>query len=199
MSEQLEERIPEAFPPGQGRFWMASNVVSLLRVVLTVPTIHYILAGPDYRWYMFTVVMMMIVSDILDGTLARARKEITEWGKVIDPVADKVAIDSIAIVLWYDRGLPLWIVLAVVGRDVLILVGGLLLTSRIKNVPSANRWGKATTFVMAFLLLTYGMDYDPPKPYLLPIAGFLIAVSFVSYAYRFRALNRSTSDDEVSD
>ena len=161
--------------------WTLSNAFSALRVVLVFPTLYCIWLGPGYRWYVFWVVMAMIASDILDGALARARDEVTEWGKIIDPVADKLAVDSIAALLVYVKGMPLWVAAAVIGRDVLIVIGGILLATRIKAVPSSNFWGKATTCVMAALLLTFAMDFDPPKPILLPLAGFLIVASTVSY------------------
>lgn len=166
--------------------WTVSNAVSALRVVLVPPTLHYIGLGPDFHWVVFWLVMGMVVSDILDGALARARNEVTEWGKIIDPIADKLAIDSIAALLVYMKGLPLWVAATVIGRDVLIVIGGVLLASRVKEVPSSNFWGKATTCVMAALLLTYAMDFDPPKPVLVPLAGFLILASFVSYALASR-------------
>ena len=125
--------------------------------------------------------MGMVASDILDGALARARREVTEWGKIIDPIADKLAVDSVAALLVYLKGLPLWVAAAVIGRDLLIVLGGVLLASHIKEVPSSNAWGKATTCVMAALLLTYAMDFDPPKVILVWLAGFLILVSITSY------------------
>ena len=166
--------------------WTVSNAVSALRVVLVPPTLYSIWLGPDFHWVVFWLVMGMVVSDILDGALARARNEVTEWGKIIDPIADKLAIDSIAAMLVYMKGLPLWVAATVIGRDVLIVIGGVLLASRVKEVPSSNFWGKATTCVMAALLLTYAMDFDPPKPVLVPLAGFLILASFVSYALASR-------------
>jgi phosphatidylglycerophosphate synthase len=172
--------------------WTMSNALSALRVVLVLPTLYCIWLGPEYRWYVFWIVMGMVVSDILDGALARARDEVTEWGKIVDPVADKLAVDSIAALLVHMKGMPLWVAAAVIGRDVLIVVGGVMLASRIKEVPSSNAWGKATTCVMAALLLTFAMDFDPPKPILLPLAGFLILASAVSYV--FSSL-RSTPDE----
>jgi CDP-diacylglycerol--glycerol-3-phosphate 3-phosphatidyltransferase len=183
----LPETKPEQIEGlGRSGLWTVSNAVSVLRVVLVPPTLYCIGLGPDFHWVVFWLVMGMVVSDILDGALARARKEVTEWGKIIDPIADKLAIDSIAATLVYMKGLPLWVAATVIGRDVMIVVGGVLLASRIKEVPSSNFWGKATTCVMAALLLTYAMDFDPPKPVLVPLAGFLILASFVSYALASR-------------
>ena len=171
---------------GRSTLWTVSNALSALRVVLAVPTLYYIWLGPEHRWYVFWIVIAMVLSDILDGVLARARNEVTEWGKIIDPIADKLAIDSIAALLVYAKGLPLWVAAAVIGRDVLIVIGGVLLASRIKVVPSSNFWGKATTCVMAALLLTFAMDFDPPKPFLVALAGILILTSAISYAISAR-------------
>jgi phosphatidylglycerophosphate synthase len=181
--------LPESEPDSneiegldRSTLWTASNAISALRVVLVAPTLYCIWLGPEYRWFVFWLVMAMVFSDIFDGMLARARNEVTEWGKITDPIADKLAIDSIAALLVFMKGLPVWVAAAVIGRDVLIVVGGVLLASRIKVVPSSNFWGKATTCVMTGLLLTFAMDYDPPKPILVPLAGFLILASAISYA-----------------
>lgn len=171
---------------GWSTLWTVSNALSALRVVLAAPTLYYIWLGPEHRWYVFGIVIAMVLTDILDGVLARARNEVTEWGKIIDPIADKLAIDSIAVLLVYMKGLPFWLAAAVIGRDVLIVIGGVLLASRIKVVPASNSWGKATTCVMAALLLTFAMDFDPPKPILVALAGFLILVSAISYVINAR-------------
>ena len=180
MTENTDES-PALEGLNRGGLWTVSNAISALRVVLVLPTLYCIRLGPDYRWYVFWLVMGMVASDILDGALARARREVTEWGKIIDPIADKLAVDSIAALLVYLKGLPLWVAAAVIGRDLLIVLGGVLLASHIKEVPSSNAWGKATTCVMAALLLTYAMDFDPPKVILVWLAGFLILVSITSY------------------
>ena len=168
------------------KLWTLSNAFSALRVVVVAPTLYYIWLGPEFRWYVFWLVMVMVFSDILDGALARARNEVTEWGKIIDPIADKLAIDTIAALLVVLKGLPVWVAAAIIGRDILIIIGGALMASRIKEVPSSNAWGKATTCVMAALLLTYAVDYDLPKPILVPLAGFLIVASAISYVIRSR-------------
>ena len=80
-------------------FWTLSNAVSLLRVVLTLPAIWLIALGPDYVWEAFGVVVVMIVSDWIDGWLARWRGEISQWGKILDPLADKVAVGAITIAI----------------------------------------------------------------------------------------------------
>lgn len=166
-------------------FWTISNGFSLLRVVLTVPTLWLIWAGPAYKWMVFWVVMVMIATDILDGYFARRRGEITEWGKILDPVADKLAIDSITVMLVVLKGLPLWVAVVVVGRDALIVLAGVFLMARERIVVSSNIWGKLTTLVMSGLLLSYAMDAEPLKFPLLVLAALLLLASSISYGWGF--------------
>jgi cardiolipin synthase len=181
------------------RFWTLSNEFSLLRVVLAIPTLWLIWAGPDYKWYMFGCVMIMIATDVLDGYVARKRNERTAWGKILDPLADKVAIDSITIILVLLKGLPWWVGGVVVGRDVLIVLASALLASRQQIVMSSNLWGKLTTLVMSGLLLAYAMDSDSLKLPFLWMAAFLLFASFVSYGLGFAKLMRDRKSQKSSD
>jgi len=167
------------------RFWTLPNAFSLLRVVLTPPAVWLIAQGPDYVWQAFGVVAVMIVSDVLDGHLARRWHEVTRWGKVLDPLADKVGIGAIALVMVMHKGLPVWVAVAVLVRDVLIVLAGIFLVRRCGVVISSNLWGKLTTLVMSFLLLAYLWDVDVVKPVLLWLSGALLLVSWLSYGARF--------------
>jgi CDP-diacylglycerol--glycerol-3-phosphate 3-phosphatidyltransferase len=166
-------------------FWTISNGLSLLRAALTGPVLWMIWMGPAWKWYLFSVVILMIITDILDGYLARCWGVVTYWGKILDPLADKVAIDAIAIVLALVKELPLWVVVVVVGRDVLIVLTGVFLVKRERIVYSSNIWGKLTTCAMSVLLIAYAMDAEPLKDPFLYLSAVLLLVSTVSYARRF--------------
>ncbi len=166
-------------------FWTISNSLSLLRAALTGPVLWLIWMGPVYKWFLFTVVMVMIITDILDGYLARHFRTVTRWGTILDPLADKVAIDAIAIMLALVKGLPLWVVVVVVGRDISIVLAGVFLISRDRIVLSSNIWGKLTTCAMSVLLIAYAMDTQPLKVPFLYLSAVLLLVSTVSYARRF--------------
>ena len=173
-------------------FWTVSNGFSLARMVLVLPTLWQLRLGPEYRWTVFWLVVVMAATDVLDGYLARRRGEVTRWGKILDPLADKLAIDSIAIALIFLKGLPVWVAAAVVGRDVLIVAAGLFLMSRIRIVPSSNVWGKLTSIVMSSLLLAYAMDADVLKRPLLALTALLLIASSVSYGLGFLRRVRSS-------
>ena len=174
-------------------FWTISNSLSLLRAALTAPVLWLIWMGPAYKWILFSVVMVMIITDILDGYLARRSRTVTRWGTILDPLADKVAIDAIAVMLGLVKGLPLWVVVVVVGRDVSIVLAGVFLVTRERIVLSSNIWGKLTTCAMSVLLIAYAMDTQPLKVPFLYLSAVLLLVSTVSYARRFLMQRRGAA------
>jgi CDP-diacylglycerol--glycerol-3-phosphate 3-phosphatidyltransferase len=167
------------------KFWTVSNAVSVLRIVLTLPVVWLIALGPIYMWPTFGLVVVMIISDMLDGYLARRRNEITRWGKILDPMADKVAIGAITVVLVLFKGLPFWVVAAVLVRDGLILLASMFLVGRRDVVISSNIWGKLTTFMMSLLLVSFLMDIHFIQSFMLWICGGLLFVSWASYLWDF--------------
>jgi len=167
------------------KFWTLSNAVSVLRIVLTLPVVWLIVLGPVYMWPTFGLVVVMIVSDMLDGYLARRRNEITRWGKILDPMADKVAIGAITVVLVLFKGLPFWVVAAVLVRDGLILLASVFLVGQHNVVISSNIWGKLTTFMMSLLLVSFLMDILFIQTFLLWICGVLLFVSWACYLWDF--------------
>ena len=169
----------------RGRFWTLSNVVSLLRAVLTVPAVWLISLGPDYVWKAFGVVVVMIVSDWIDGWLARRWGEISQWGKILDPLADKVAVGAITVAMVVFKNLPVWLVVVVLLRDVVIFLGGMYLVKRHDVLLSSNLWGKVTTLVLSGLLLAYLWDADVLKPALIGLSVVFLVVSLISYGRRF--------------
>ena len=169
----------------RGRFWTLSNAVSLLRAVLTLPAVWLIALGPDYVWEAFGVVVVMIVSDWIDGWLARWRDEISQWGKILDPLADKVAVGAVTIAMVVFKGLPVWLVVVVLMRDVVIFLGGIYLVKRHDVLLSSNFWGKVTTLVLSGLLLAYLWDADALKPALIGMSVVSLVVSLISYGRQF--------------
>ena len=167
------------------RFWTLSNAVSLLRAVLTLPAVWLISLGPDYVWEAFGVVVVMIVSDWIDGWLARWRDEISQWGKILDPLADKVAVGAITVAMVVFKDLPVWLVVVVLLRDVVIFLAGMYLVKRHDVLLSSNFWGKVTTLVLSGLLLAYLWDADALKPALIGLSVVLLVVSLISYSRQF--------------
>ena len=135
--------------------WTISNVLSLSRIILAVPIVLLILKpGNEYR---LAVVILMIISaatDFLDGLLARALNQVTDFGRLLDPVADKVCIIAISAALVVVGDLPIWYAALVALRDILIVAGSLLIINRRKVVVQSVWAGKWTVaFIAAYLLV----------------------------------------------
>jgi CDP-diacylglycerol--glycerol-3-phosphate 3-phosphatidyltransferase len=148
--------------------------ITLVRILLIVPFIMCLLKmndptiGPNVqtslRYAAIAVFLVMAVSDALDGYLARHYRQITRLGTFLDPVADKLLMTSACLLLASERGhvegftLPTTVVVAIVGKDVLIVIGFAvvyLVTSQIRVVPVLL--GKAATaleLVMVACVLT---------------------------------------------
>ena len=134
-------------------FFYISNLISISRFFLTAVCAYFLLTWK----YDFAVIMIIViwVSDLLDGFIARIRNEITELGKIIDPLADKTAISIISLILVFQGVIPLWFFIVIVLRDLLILSGGLFLKSKIGKVPQSNLIGKITVFIIGLTILIF--------------------------------------------
>lgn len=170
------------------RFLTASNLISLLRLVLTVPIV-ILLAEESYRWA-FVLCWTAAATDWLDGFVARRTGTVSEWGKVVDPLADKVLVGAVVIMLLVKGLLPVWFVATVVGRDVVILLGAAWARRRISVVLPSLWSGKlavsavALTGVMAMLVGGRWLDA------LMFISCGLMALSLWDYTKRLHGLLR---------
>ncbi len=157
----------------------AANFVSASRFVL-LPFIVYCLAT-GVRWAALVLLAVSYFTDLLDGYLARKMHQETYWGRIIDPVTDKVNLAAILITLYFTDAFPLWCVLVVVVRDLCILIGSLVLIKRIDAVFPSNLPGKVTGFVFGALVMTYIAGIDFMKVPLLWLTAGLLALSFLGY------------------
>jgi cardiolipin synthase len=117
------------------------NALSLLRLFMVPVVVALLLAGSDGK--AAALFVLAAVTDFLDGRLAR-RTGPTRLGQILDPVADRLMLSSVAVVLALRGLLPVWAVAILVGRDLLALVGSLVVGSKIR----VNRVGKAATAVL---------------------------------------------------
>lgn len=133
-----------------------SNYLSFSRVLLTIP-IYYFLQnmehGEVYRLIAVFLMILAAVTDYLDGYFARKYDDVTELGKVIDPLADKLTVGVIAIILYLKNVLPEYILIIVIARDLLIFFGGLIISNKIGKVLPSNMLGKITVFILGIYLL----------------------------------------------
>lgn len=126
------------------------NLLSLLRLVAAGP-MYFLLAAPavDAVPFLFFA-CAVIATDWLDGLTARRLGLVSDLGKILDPLADKVMLAAVVLGLFVSGRLPWPVLVFLLGKDLLIFLAGLLLVRRTGVVPASNWWGKWATTCLAF-------------------------------------------------
>jgi len=167
------------------------NLLTLSRLI-AIPVLMVCLIGrfPGHDQWAAGIFLVASLTDTLDGNLARWQGRVTELGKFLDPLADKLFILSVLIVLVQEAELAAWIVLVIFGRELLITVLRSVSASQ-GRVISATPWGKTKTVsqVGAVLLLILQRPY-PALSFAAYTAIYLAAVftvlTGIDYMWRFR-------------
>lgn len=134
----------------RGIFTLA-NGVTLLRLLLTWPAGYLIITGVGTANVAALAIFLgAALSDGLDGYLARSRNETSKVGQLLDPVVDKVLGITVFAALVLKGALPAWALWVLVGKETLLLLGGLFMLGVRKDVVAARSLGKVTTVVLFF-------------------------------------------------
>ena len=97
------------------------NALTIIRLLLVIPIVFFIWTN---HWMPACVLTLFAgLTDVLDGVLARKFDWVSQFGKVMDPIADKVLFGTVFIVLTAKGHIPAWITIIVVSRDLVIMAG----------------------------------------------------------------------------
>jgi len=136
------------------------NGLTIIRI-LAIPFILLLLfySGERYQWVTAIFFLSVAVTDTLDGYLARRRGMVTTLGKFLDPLADKLLIVTALIALIPTRGIPFWMVIVIVGREIAVTgLRGIALFQGM--VISASNWGKRKTLFETIAIFFLILDGD---------------------------------------
>lgn len=178
--------------PYTDRILTVSNLLSLSRIVIVIPIIYLLYLGnsePVYNLAAFGLMIIGGLTDTFDGLLARKMNQVTEFGKVVDPVADKIGMAAIlAFLALFRADFPLWFFLLALVRDMLIFGAGLYVKKKYNYLFTSNMLGKITVTVIALMVTVYVVkDFFGIERFylgLLWISTFLLIVSFGAYTVR---------------
>lgn len=155
------------------------NALSFSRLILLPWTIAYLVRGA-LKPGMF-LLGVIVLTDVLDGWVARSRGQVTQVGKVLDHVIDKLVILSLTGVLVYRYGFPPWFFYLLLAREGLTLVAaGFLLTCR-GVVGQSNALGKAAGVAYGATMAAYLLDLQALKEPLLTLSLVLMGVASLNY------------------
>ena len=154
------------------RILTVPNALSFVRILL-IPLFVTLLAGEGTRLAGFVLMGAVLSTDWVDGVIARRTGQVTELGKVLDPVADRLAVITALVTLVVLRLFPLWAAGIVVARDLALLAGGLYLFRKGIRID-VRMIGKYATFVLmwAIPLIAWG-NADLPIDDLAAVMGWV--------------------------
>lgn len=170
------------------RIWTVSTLLSLSRIVLLIPLGYFLTATFSYhRFWAAGIIALAVMTDFLDGFVARKLHQVTDFGKIIDPIADKIDVGVVSVLLVLTGDLEIWFVVFVLLRDLLVLAGGIYIQKKKKIIAQSNWPGKfAVSFVALVLFLsTVRIDsFEWLRVGAIWASVVLMVISFWAYSQR---------------
>ena len=164
------------------------NKLTVCRVILIPFFVFFLLndaMNPNFKWIALAIFIVASLTDLLDGKIARKYNLVTDFGKFMDPLADKLLVCSAMIGLIELGRIPAWIVIIIIARE-FIISGFRLIAADNGRVIAASYWGKFKTtfqmFMVIFMIMNIGMAPFPLITNILMwIALALTIISLVDY------------------
>lgn len=154
----MSAQEPAGLVPATSRIWTPANILTAFRIVLTLPFLYLVKQG---RFGSALIVFFIAsLTDFFDGFIARKFKQQSPLGRFLDPLADKLLTTATYIVMAIPHhgfpSIPVWLAVAVVGRDIIILTGSVLvyLVTGFKGF-TPTLLGKVNTFVELGLIVWF--------------------------------------------
>lgn len=119
------------------------NVLSVIRIILVpIFVILYFSNYPDNMWYAVGVFFLAGATDVVDGYLARRNNWITDIGKLLDPLADKMMQCAALTCFYITDIIPLWLYVTYVAKELALVAGAIFMLQRRSVVVKSGFWGK---------------------------------------------------------
>jgi len=173
-------------PSAVRRLVTIPNLLSISRLLLLAPVLLFLVKREN-----LVALALMLISwstDALDGWFARRLHQVSDLGRVLDHLVDKIWVGSVLVMLVYTSGLPLPLAAAVVVRDLLILAGSLVVMKSRGSFVSSDVLGKITGCAFAVMMVYYILSLPSLRPYKLYVdytVAVLVVVSFLNYVAVF--------------
>ena len=174
------------------------NVLTIARICL-VPVLVVLMLERDEAVAAAAVFAVGMLTDALDGRIARSRSLITNFGKLMDPIADKLLVGSAFVCLAATGRVEAWVVAVILSREA-IVTGLRFLAKRDGVVIAANSLGKAKTALQTVAILVIVLAADPYDAWVQLIVSATLMITVVSglaYLIPYVAHRRSPVDETV--
>jgi len=174
------------------------NILTALRFIL-IPVFAYFL---NTEHYVTAVILFLAggLTDVLDGYIARRYNLVTSWGKIADPMADKLMQMTALVILSYSGKIPVELLLIILAKEIFMGIGALVLYKQDNYVVSANWYGKIVTvvFYLAIIMLIFDEPFSqwillglPFNRLFFLLAVLLALFAFYMYVKSYQKIKRS--------
>jgi CDP-diacylglycerol--glycerol-3-phosphate 3-phosphatidyltransferase len=171
----------------QDRIMTLANAISISRIFLAIPLVlifEDIADGMTGKlWQAFALIIIIVLTDFLDGYVARKAGEITNFGKLIDPVADKVCMMVVLIYLIISNKLPfLLFFLTLAIRDIFLIIIGVYLMFSQEEVFQSNKSGKWFIGISSLMMVLFLLKDPLNIPNLILWSSYLISTLLFTFS-----------------
>lgn len=170
------------------------NKLTLMRVILIPFFIMTLMTDSiNYgKWIALAIFIVASLTDMLDGMIARKYNLITNFGKFMDPLADKLLVCSAMVALVSMQRIPAWIVIIIISRE-FIISGFRLIASDNGIVIAASMWGKVKTVVQMLMIILLICDFGGQLTYVVELVFIytslvLTVISLIDYLLKNRSV-----------
>ena len=168
LSRTVLRFIPRSFTP---------NIITAIRILLTPIVFYFVL----YGHYKIGIILFLVTAftDAMDGSLARTRDQITRFGMMFDPLADKLLIGSMILLIVFDN-YSFTLAMTVFAIEVVFIIVATIAKVKFKTVKMANIWGKIKMIlqVIAVFLTLAGLLLNTPQFFTFGAWVFGLAIGF---------------------
>lgn len=171
------------------------NILTLIRLGLMPVFVGvYFFPHPTAKWWAMGILALSFVTDILDGFIARRFNQVSDLGKILDPVADKLMQVTVLVCIAFMHKAVIWAVGFVFLKELLLGIGAWLLFSKGVKMQSSDFPGKVACFfsVLISMILLFPFPYDLASPafgnFVVLMVWILVgfhAIAFANYILKF--------------
>ena len=181
-------------------FLTVPNLLTYLRILLIGPFV-YLFLNQEYIWAMVTVGVSAL-SDCCDGFIARRFNQVTDLGKMLDPIADKLPLLAVMVCITILTPIVLPIMLILILKDVVMLIGGTYMIKKGLQPPAAKWYGKVGTIVfyfsvilIVFLKAVFNLEFPVLNVILLSLTAVIMVYALLQYFLIFRSMLKNQKNN----
>lgn len=173
------------------------NILSSIRICLVpIFVMTYFYESGSIKIYAAAVYAAASFTDFLDGYIARKYSLISDLGKILDPLGDKLMTLAVLVCITVDQIIPVWAVVVAITKELLMLLGGAIIRKREGGeIPSSNIIGKTSTvvfFIVCVTLMIFRSIPDRAATLMISAAIILMLMALISYIRTFVYIMKKT-------